>query len=43
MTTGWQQIGGKWYYMNSSGQMVTGTQVIGGKTYVFNSSGVWIK
>jgi glucan-binding YG repeat protein len=43
MTTGWQKIGGKWYYMNSSRQIVTGTQVIGGKTYVFNSSGVWIK
>ena len=43
MTTGWQQIGGKWYYMKADGTMATGTQTIGGKTYKFNSSGVWIQ
>ena len=42
MLTGWQQIGGKWYYFNSSGAMLTGTQRINGNTYTFNSSGVWI-
>ena len=42
MLTGWQQIGGKWYYFNGSGTMLTGTQRIGGKTYRFNSSGAWV-
>ena len=43
MQTGWQKIGGKWYYMNGSGAMLTGRQKIGGKWYRFNESGVWIK
>lgn len=40
MTTGWQSIGGKWYYFTSSGAMATGWQTIGGKYYYFESSGV---
>jgi glucan-binding YG repeat protein len=45
MKTGWQKIGGKYYYLGSAsdGKMVTGKQKIGGKTYTFNSNGVWIK
>ena len=42
MQTGWIQLSGKWYYLDSSGVMVTGTRVIDGKSYTFNSSGVWI-
>ena len=42
MLAGWQQIGGKWYYLDD-GAMVTGTKKINGKTYTFNSSGVWVK
>ena len=43
MTTGWQQISGKWYYMKSSGIMTTGWQVISGKWYYFDASGVWVR
>ena len=39
MVTGWQQIGGKWYFFNN-GVMVTGTKTIGGKTYKFDANGV---
>ena len=46
--TGWQKIGAKWYYFNTSGIMQTGWQVIGGKDYFFKSSGAmaaneWVK
>ena len=39
MQTGWLYLGGKWYYMNSSGAMVTGRQTIDGKLYYFDGSG----
>ncbi|MDS5265836.1 N-acetylmuramoyl-L-alanine amidase family protein, partial [Streptococcus pneumoniae] len=42
MKTGWQNLGNKWYYLNSSGAMVTGSQTIDGKVYNFASSGEWI-
>ncbi len=38
--TGWQKIGGAWYYMNSSGVMQHDRWV--GNYYV-NSSGKWVK
>ena len=31
MTTGWQLVGGQWYYLNGSGEMQTGWQAVGGK------------
>ena len=42
MVTGWQYIGGSWYYFNTSGAMLTGTRTIQGVRYTFNSDGVWI-
>jgi len=41
MVTGWKQLGGKWYYLNTDGSMVTGKKNIGGKVYNFGSDGVW--
>jgi len=41
MKTGWLQLGSKWYYLKSSGEMATGKVDIGGKTYEFSNSGVW--
>lgn len=43
MKTGWIELNGKWYYLNTSGEMVTGIQIIQGKTYQFNLLGEWIK
>ena len=43
MLTGFQKIGGKWYYLDTDNGMVTGTKTINGKTYTFNSSGVWVQ
>jgi len=45
--TGWQKLGGKWYYFNESGIMETGITTIeekGGaqKVYFFDDNGVWI-
>ncbi len=40
VTTGWQQIDNKWYYMDSDGAMTTGWQQIGGKWYYMSSDGV---
>ncbi len=38
--TGWQNVGGTWYYMNNNGIMETGLQSgINGQTYYFNNSG----
>ena len=42
MTTGWQAIGGTWYYMNGSGAMTTGWQAIGGAWYYMNGSGAMV-
>ena len=39
MATGWKFIGGKWYYLNGSGQMLTGWQWIGGKWYYLYADG----
>lgn len=38
-TTGWQNVSGTWYYMNSSGIMLTGWQYINGTWYYLNSDG----
>ena len=43
MQTGWQNLGGKWFYLDGSGAMATGWRTIGGRRYYFNSSGVWVK
>ena len=40
MLTGWNQIGGKWYYMYSSGAMAFNTWI---GSYYVNGSGVWTK
>ena len=46
MQTGWQQIGGKWYYFfakgsaNGSGYMCVESRTIGGVWYEFNEDGV---
>ncbi len=37
--TGWQKIGGTWYYFAGSGAMATGWQNVGGTWYYFKSSG----
>ena len=38
--TGWQNVGGTWYYMNNNGIMETGLQSgINGQTYYFSNSG----
>ena len=39
MLTGWQKIGGIWYYMDASGHMLTGWQRIGGIWYYMDASG----
>ena len=39
MQTGWQNIGGKWYYFSAGGAMQTGWQNIGGKWYYFSTGG----
>ena len=44
LKTGWQSIGGVWYYFEPdenyvTGYMYTGLRVINGKSYFFNSSG----
>ena len=42
MQTGWQYIGGKWYYFNSDGAMRTGWLYDGGVWYYLNGSGVMV-
>ena len=42
MLTGWQLIGGKWYYMNGSGVMLTGWQLINNTWYYLDPSGVML-
>lgn len=39
--TGWLKLGGKWYYLTSSGQMVFGGYwYVNGKKYIFDDNGV---
>ena len=40
MLTGWQQIGGKWYYFNTSGALLTNTTTPDG--YTVNANGEWV-
>lgn len=39
VVAGWQEIGGKLYYLDSTGTRVTGLKNIDGKLYLFNSDG----
>ena len=41
MATGWQQIGGAWYYFYANGAMATGTVAVDGRLSVFDGSGAW--
>lgn len=40
--TGWRNIEGTWYYLDSDGKMATGWAKIGYSWYGFTSSGAWI-
>lgn len=42
MATGWQKIGGTWYYFNASGAMQAGWQKIDGSWYCFAASGAML-
>ena len=42
MVTGWQQIGGVWYYFGTGGDMYTGGHWIGWRWYTFGSDGRWL-
>ncbi len=37
MQNGWQQIGGYWYYFDTSGKMTTGWASIDGNFYYFET------
>lgn len=39
MLTGWQQVGGTWYYLKNSGAMATGWQQVGSSWYWLGSNG----
>ena len=39
MQTGWQRLGGQWYYLDPSGAMQTGWQAINGKYYYLGTNG----
>jgi glucan-binding YG repeat protein len=39
MQTGWQRLGGTWYYFSASGAMQTGWQELDGAWYYFYESG----
>ncbi len=42
--TGWQKIGGNWYYFEPDfAYMCTGYWDIGGEEYYFDDNGVWVK
>ena len=40
MATGWLNLNGSWYYLNSSGAKETGWQYINGKWYFLYDTGV---
>lgn len=40
MSTGWYQVGGKWYYSYASGVLAVNTTVGG---YTVNGNGEWVK
>ena len=40
--TGWQYVGGKWYYMDSTGAMLTGWQKVNGTWYYMSDSGAML-
>ena len=40
MLTGWQQIGGKWYYLQSNGAMAADTWI---DNYYVDASGAWVE
>ena len=43
MATGWQNLGGTWYYLDASGAMATGWLNLGGTWYYLDANGVWVK
>uniref|UniRef100_UPI00406CAE84 hypothetical protein n=1 Tax=Neobacillus sp. FSL H8-0543 TaxID=2954672 RepID=UPI00406CAE84 len=40
MQTGWEYIGGTWYYFYSGSKMVANTKI---GSYIIGPSGAWIK
>ena len=40
MKTGWVEVSGKWYYLNSDGSMAANTTISG---YKLGLDGAWIK
>ena len=42
MVTGWLNLNGTWYYLNSSGAMVTGWLNLNGTWYYLNGSGAMV-
>ena len=40
MQTGWQQVGGKWYFLNPSGELLTNATTPDG--YTVNANGEWV-
>ena len=42
MLTGWQCLGGKWYFFNPNGTMKTGWKKSGGKWYYLGEDGVMV-
>ena len=41
MLTGWQNLGGQWYYLGTNGAMYANTWTPDG--YYVNGSGVWVQ
>ena len=42
MISGWQSIGGSWYYFADSGVMATGRVIVSGRMSSFADSGRWL-